>query len=84
MVRVHSIVADKSVGEFPLIYHCVGNREQLYVPHECRAILMHEVHHGLLSAHFGARKTITLLREHVWWPCMPQHVCVLIQHFAVC
>ena len=39
-----------------------------------RASLITEAHEGGLMVHFGANKTLEVLKEHLYWPYMPKHV----------
>jgi len=39
-----------------------------------RELLIREVHRGSLAGHYGENKTVTMLREHYFWPTMERDV----------
>ena len=53
-----------------------GNK--LCVPNcSMRELLVHEAHGGELMGHFGVRKTLEILHEHLFWPKMKKDVILI-------
>ncbi|XP_071739435.1 uncharacterized protein [Rutidosis leptorrhynchoides] len=49
-----------------------------------RELLIREAHGGGLAGHFGINKTMEILNEHFYWPCMDKDVKAVINHCATC
>ncbi|XP_071708866.1 uncharacterized protein [Rutidosis leptorrhynchoides] len=49
-----------------------------------RELLIREVHGGVLASHFGINKTLDILSEHFYWPCMDKDVKAVINCCATC
>jgi len=49
-----------------------------------RELLIREVHGGSLAGHFGESKTITMLREHYYWPGMEKDVQDILKRCGTC
>jgi len=49
-----------------------------------RELLMREVHGGSLAGHFGESKTLTMLREHYYWPGMEKDVQDILRRCGTC
>ena len=49
-----------------------------------RENLIKEKHSGGMAGHFGRDKTISILREHYFWPQMSQDVKKFVQSCQVC
>ena len=58
---------------------------QLCVP-KCniRGLLLREVHEGSLASHYGQHKTLTMLREHYYWPAMEKDVQDFLKRCGTC
>ena len=58
---------------------------QLCIP-KCstRELLVREVHGGSLTGHFGESKTLTMLREHYYWPGMEKDVQDILRRCGTC
>jgi len=49
-----------------------------------RELLIHEVHGESLAGHFGEKKTLMMLKEHYYWPCLEKDVQDVIKRCAIC
>ncbi|XP_071694978.1 uncharacterized protein [Rutidosis leptorrhynchoides] len=49
-----------------------------------RELLFREAHGGGLADHFGINKTLEILNEHFYWPCMDKDVKAMINRCATC
>ncbi|GKA02997.1 putative gag-pol polyprotein [Tanacetum coccineum] len=49
-----------------------------------RDLLIREAHGGGLAGHFGNTKTLEILNEHFYWPCMIKDVQTLITRCSTC
>ncbi|XP_071708762.1 uncharacterized protein [Rutidosis leptorrhynchoides] len=49
-----------------------------------RELLIREAHGGGLAGHFGINKTLDILSEHFYWPCMDKDVKAVINRCATC
>ena len=49
-----------------------------------RDLLIREAHGGGLAGHFGNTKTLEILNEHFYWPCMIKDVQALITRCSTC
>ena len=49
-----------------------------------RELLIREVHGGSLAGHFGESKTLTMLREHYYWPGMEKDVQDILRRCGTC
>ncbi|GJV06613.1 gag-pol polyprotein [Tanacetum coccineum] len=49
-----------------------------------RDLLIRESHGGGLAGHFGNTKTLEILNEHFYWPCMIKDVQALITRCSTC
>ena len=49
-----------------------------------RQLLIREVHGGSLAGHYGETKTLTILKEHYYWPGMHKDVQDLLKRYATC
>jgi len=72
-------------GEFQVQEGYLFNGTRLYVPNcGTRELLIREVHEGFLAGHFGEKKTLIMLKEHYFWPCMDKDVQDVIKRCVVC
>ncbi|XP_071741904.1 uncharacterized protein [Rutidosis leptorrhynchoides] len=49
-----------------------------------RELLIREAHGGGLAGHFGISKTLDIISEHFYWPCMNKDVKAVINRCATC
>ena len=49
-----------------------------------RELLIREVHRGSLVGHYGENKTLTILREHYYWPVMERDVQDILKRCGTC
>jgi len=49
-----------------------------------RELLIREVHDGSLAGYFGELKTLTMLREHYYWPGMEKEVQDILRRCGTC
>jgi len=49
-----------------------------------RELLIREVHSGSLAGHFGESKTLTMLREHYYWPGMEKDIQDILRRCETC
>ncbi|XP_071727878.1 uncharacterized protein [Rutidosis leptorrhynchoides] len=49
-----------------------------------RELLIREAHGGGLAGHFGINKTLEILNEHFYWPCMDKDGKAVINRCATC
>ena len=72
-------------GDFLLQEGFLFKGTRLCIP-KCstRELLIREVHGGSLAGHFGEDKTLTMLREHYYWPGMDKDVQDIIKRCGTC
>ena len=72
-------------GEFLIHEGFLFRGTQLCVPQGGTwELLIREVHGGSLASHFGERKSLMMLKEHYFWPCMQKDVHEVIKRCAIC
>jgi len=49
-----------------------------------RELLIKEVHRGSLAGHYGGNKTLTMLKEHYYWPVMERDVQDILKRCGTC
>ena len=72
---LYSECAKHPKGDFLIQEGFLFKGAQICVP-KCSSheLLVREVHAGSLAGHFGEDKTLTMLREHYYWPSMEKDV----------
>ena len=72
-------------GEFLIHEGFLFKGTQLYVPQGgTRELLINKVHGASSAGHFGERKTLIMLKEHYFWPCMEKEVQDVIKRCVIC
>jgi len=72
-------------GEFLAQEGYLFKGTQLCVPnYATRDLLIHEIHGGSLAGHFGEKKTLIMLKEHYFLPCMDKDIQDVIKRCIVC
>jgi hypothetical protein len=57
---------------------------KLCVPESLRLLLLQGSHAGGLAGHFGREKTLIMLTDHFYWPCMHRDVDHYVKHCITC
>ena len=71
-------------GEFLVQEGYLFRGTRLCVPNCARELLIRAIHGGSLAGHFGEKKTLIMLKEHYYWPCMDKDVQDVIKRCVVC
>ncbi|XP_012857029.1 PREDICTED: uncharacterized protein LOC105976300 [Erythranthe guttata] len=85
-IEMFPFVIQYKQGKDNVVADALSPREnKLYMPNcSLRELLVLESHGGALMGHFGVSKTLDILKEHFFWPCMKRNVERVCSKYLTC
>jgi len=83
--EVYGVCEKSAEGKFYRHEGFLFREHRLCVPNcSMRDLLVRESHGGGLMGHFGVAKTLAMLQEHFYWPCMKRDVELICGRCITC